>query len=192
MKAIASSRDAGAEDLGAELDRLIAETQQALEELRTVCRGVFPALLERRGLVPALAAQLPATTPLAKLQVAQSADQRLDRAAEAAGYLFCVEVAPIDRPSIIDLRVDHDQLTVTITSDGLASEQTGWQHARDRVAALGGEVRLLATSGLATNQAAQQLRVQAAIPLPDQSTREPVMANHTASSRSGPNEDFGR
>ena len=89
-----------------DLDRLIAETEQALEELRTVCRGVFPALLERRGLVPALATQLDATHPLAAATGGGIGRSTPRRAAEAAGYLFCIEVAPIDRPSVIDLRVD--------------------------------------------------------------------------------------
>ena len=49
----------------ADLDRLIAETECALEELREVCRGVFPALLERRGLVPALTGYLSAASAAA-------------------------------------------------------------------------------------------------------------------------------
>ena len=36
------------------LSPLISDVELALDELRTVCRGVFPALLERRGLAPAL------------------------------------------------------------------------------------------------------------------------------------------
>ena len=172
--------------VGAELDRLITETERALDELRTVCRGVFPALLERRGLVPALSAQLDATHPWAVLQVAESADRRLDRAAEAAGYLFCIEVAPVDRPCVIELQVAGDQLIVTITGDGLDAGKTDWQHARDRVAALDGDVQALPTT-----DAAQQIRARATIPLTDQSTREAVMADHTASSRSGPNDDLG-
>jgi signal transduction histidine kinase len=141
-------------DTGMMLERLIGETERALEELRTVCRGVFPALLERRGLIPALSAQLDAAHPLAVLQVDDSADQRLDRAAEAAAYQFCIDVTPTDRRSVIVLRVDDDRLVVTVSAQGSwaapesSSARDGsdaWLHARDRVAALDGEVRVRRT-----------------------------------------------
>ena len=169
------------------LDRLIGETEQALENLRTVCRGVFPALLERRGLVPALAAQLDATHPLALLDVAESAERRLDRAAEAAGYLFCVEVAPTDRRCVIGLGVRDDQLWATVTGDETWADPAAnnWQHARDRVAALDGDVRIL--TGVDGS-----LRVRAVIPLAGQELVGAVMAAQTSSRRSGPKADLGR
>ena len=173
------------------LDRLIAQTELALENLRTVCRGVFPALLERRGMVPALSAQLDATRSPAQLEVAESAERRLDRAAEAAGYLFCIEAAPTDRPSVIALSVDNDTLSVAVTAQSVWDDPTAsnWQHARDRVAALGGEV------GVERDGDGSQ-RVRALIPLADQppggeATVRDVMAAQTASSRSGPKADLG-
>jgi signal transduction histidine kinase len=175
-----------------DLDPLVAETEHALEELRSVCRGVFPALLERRGLVPALSSQLDATHPLTLLTVDDSADQRVSRAAEAAGYLFCIEVAPIDRRSVIELRVSDNQLVATVAGDadwatdvnsaGVATQPT-WQHARDRVAALDGQIRVQRT--------AAGLLVTAEIPLDAQQDREPAMAAQVASSRSGPKADLG-
>ena len=90
--------------LPGQLEPLIHETERAQQELRTICRGVFPALLDRRGLVPALSAQLDVTHPHAQLDVDNTDGRRLDRAVEAAGYLFCVEVAPTDHSSIIKLR----------------------------------------------------------------------------------------
>ncbi len=179
------------------LDRLIAQTELALENLRTVCRGVFPALLERRGMVPALSAQLDATRSPAQLEVAESAERRLDRAAEAAGYLFCIEAAPTDRPSVIALSVDNDTLSVAVTAQSVWDDPTAsnWQHARDRVAALGGEVRV-------ERDGDGSQRVRALIPLADQPPvgevtvgtvpgEARVMAAQTASSRSGPKADLG-
>jgi signal transduction histidine kinase len=174
---------------GGHLDPLVAETEQALEELRSVCRGVFPALLERRGLVPALSAQLDATHPLTLLTVDDSADDRISRAAEAAGYLFCVEVAPIDRRSVIELRVEDNHLVATVAGDAEwaadvnASGLATWQHARDRVAALDGQIRV--------QQAPAGLLVTAEIPLDGQQDREPAMAAQVASSWSGPKADLG-
>jgi len=212
-----------------ELAGLIDETEVALEQLRLVCRGVFPALLKRRGLVPALTAQLDTVRSQAAVEVDDSADRRLDRAAEAAGYLFCVEVAPVDRSCVIALAVHDGRLTATVTGDaewakevaahddpgmvlagarspGGGSELAGsddggpaagtisrnavprgpggWQHVRDRVAALDGEIsgRCTADGGLA---------VTAVIPLGAQPDRDLLMAPQTSSSRSGPNIDFG-
>jgi signal transduction histidine kinase len=177
---------------GGQLEPLIAETEHALEELRSVCRGVFPALLERRGLVPALSAQLDATHPLTLLTVDDSADRRVNRAAEAAGYQFCIEVAPVDQRSVIELQVTDNHLVATVSGgEDWATVVTGvgpaaqsrWQHARDRVAALDGEIRVQRT--------ATGLLVTAEIPLADQQDREPAMAAQVASSRSGPKADFG-
>ncbi len=133
-----------------QLEPLIGETERALEELRTVCRGVFPALLDRRGLAPALSAQLDLTHPHTLLDVDDSAKVRLDPAVEAAGYLFCVEVAPTDRSSVISVRVDDDHLLAAVRGDTDWAAEFGhtdgtaapvaWQHPRDRVAALDGAV----------------------------------------------------
>jgi hypothetical protein len=177
---------------GRDVEPLIAETELALEELRSVCRGVFPALLERRGLVPALSAQLDATHPLTLLTVDDSADQRVNRAAEAAVYLFCIEVAPVDRRSVIELRVTDDRLVATVAGDdewaadvnpSAVATQSTWQHARDRVAALAGEIRAQRTNS--------GLLVTAEIPLTGQQDREPAMAAQVSSSRSGPSADLG-
>jgi hypothetical protein len=130
------------------LAELVSETECAMEALRTVCRGVFPAVLARRGLTQALFAQLPITHPHAVLEVDDTADRRLDRAAEAAGYLFCVEVAPRDQGSLIRLRVEDERLVAAVSGDiGWANAidpsvgmLASWQHTRDRVAALDGTV----------------------------------------------------
>jgi DNA-binding transcriptional LysR family regulator len=180
---------------------------------------VFPALLERRGLIPALSSQLDAAHPLAVLDVDDSADRRLNRAAEAAAYQFCVDVTPTDRRSMIALRVDDDRLVVTVSAQGswtavdqaldlpggahsLADDADPWQHARDRVAALDGEVRVRRIG-------AGHVEAVAVIPLGDQTPQEPQSGDHrpaiagsnsgqetaiaaqTSSSRSGPKADFG-
>jgi hypothetical protein len=54
--------------------------------------GLFPTLLERRGLASALSAHLAKQGSVA-LTVETSADRRFDFAVESATYLFCVEAA---------------------------------------------------------------------------------------------------
>ena len=173
-----------------QLEPLIGETERALEELRTVCRGVFPALLDRRGLVPALSPQLDLTHPHTLLDVDDSAHRRLDRAVEAAGYLFCVEVAPTERSSVIKLRVDDDQLIAAVIGDTDWATEIGktdgmtalaaWQHSRDRVTALDGRVTVYRNESGMT--------VTAIIPLHPQSRREPVLAARSASGLPGTTE----
>lgn len=134
------------------LDPLITEVERALEELRTVCHGVFPALLQRRGLVPALSTQLDRTHPHTRLVVDDTAMPRLAPEVEAAGYLFCLEVTPSDHESEVELRVDNENLNITVTggvdwADGFGSSADiaapgAWQHSRDRVAALDGTVNV--------------------------------------------------
>jgi DNA-binding transcriptional LysR family regulator len=170
------------------VEALINEVERAQQELRIVCRGVFPALLDRRGLIPALSAQLDLTHPHTRLDVHKSADRRLDRAVEAAGYLFCVQVAPTDRGSLVQLRVDDDQLIAAITADSDWAHETGevdgatipaaWQHSRDRVAALDGAVNLQRNdSGLA---------VTAVIPLHPEEGGEPAAAANGPSNSPSP------
>ena len=110
----------------------------------------------------------------------------------AAGYQFCIEVAPVDRRSVIELAVIDNHLVATVSGDddwatavnpsGQATQAT-WQHARDRVAALDGEIRVQRT--------AAGLLVTADIPLDAQQDREPAMAAQVSSSRSGPKADLG-
>jgi hypothetical protein len=113
---------------------------------------VFPALLQRRGLVPALSTQLDRTHPHTRLVVEDTAMPRLAPEVEAAGYLFCLEVTPSDHESEVELRVDNGNLNITVTggvdwADGFGSSADiaapgAWQHSRDRVAALDGTVNV--------------------------------------------------
>ena len=107
---LSADLDVADPELPAVLDRLIGNAEKALEELRIVVRGVFPALLQRRGLVAALSAQLDATASTVALDVDESLNGRLDPAVEAAAYLFCVEVAASATDGAIRLRVADDQL----------------------------------------------------------------------------------
>jgi len=147
--------------LPALLDQLIAHTEVALDELRNVVHGLFPALLQRRGLVPALTSQLETTHPLAVLAV-HGIDGRLDHSIEAASYLFCVQVTPPDQPCDVRIDADAHGLRVTITwdpgADPRPAHRARWQRAIDRVEAADGTVTITDTSHA-------QCVVQADIPL---------------------------
>ncbi len=168
-----------------DLDRLIAQTECALEELREVCRGVFPALLERRGLVPAVTSYLSSAdrSPAPVLEVDGAAAGRLDPAVEAAGYAFVAEVSTAGLPRSISLGVHDESLVISVDMAGDTANEQRWQHARDRVAALDGEIRL-------NNDGGSGVQLQAVIPLPPDRRRDTTAA-HSAASRSGPNDDLG-
>lgn len=122
---LSADLDLRAPGLAARLDRLIADAEKALDELRIVCRGVFPALLQRRGLVAALSAQLDLTGSPAMLDVDESLDRRLDPAIEGAAYLFCVEVVASAAEAVIRLEVAGDRLVAEVRRGNVARGQGG-------------------------------------------------------------------
>jgi signal transduction histidine kinase len=154
--------DPGDPALPALLDRLITHVETALDELRTVVHGLFPALLQRRGLAPALVSHLETTHPRAVLDI-DGIDGRLDYPIEAASYLFCVQVIPPDQPCHIRITADADRLRITITwnADPRHAPHPDWQRAIDRVEAANGTVTIKDTD---TSHDAQYV-VRADIPL---------------------------
>ena len=75
------------------LEPLIASLNAALEALREITRGVFPAQLARAGLPAALASLLARTGTTQRLVVEKAAGgRRFDPRVEAAAY-FCVAEA---------------------------------------------------------------------------------------------------
>jgi hypothetical protein len=120
---------------------MIARTHDALAALRRLTRGVFPAELTHRGLVPALTSQLGLAGIAGVLSVDDPvADTRFDPAVETALYFSCVEfLRELDPP---------DRVTLTSREGALVLEASGrpsrdrlearTSHLGDRVAPFGG------------------------------------------------------
>jgi signal transduction histidine kinase len=147
-----------------EADELLAQTEQeaqdALEELRDLARGIYPPLLADLGLAAALEAQarkaaLPVTVEAPGLG-------RYSQDIEAAVY-FCVLEALQNvakyaqaRQAQVTLRHDGRALTFTVADDGRGFDQaattmgTGVQGMADRLAALGGTLRVTSAPGHGT------------------------------------------
>ncbi|HEX2317960.1 MAG TPA: hypothetical protein VHJ18_03155, partial [Streptosporangiaceae bacterium] len=107
--------------------------------------GLFPTLLERRGLAPALSAHF-AKQGLVALTVEPSADRRFDSAVEAATYLFCIEAAANAVGGSADITIAVQSEHVEITVEGTELTGTGdIQLAVDRVEAIGGESSVVAS-----------------------------------------------
>jgi signal transduction histidine kinase len=169
-----------------EADELLAQTereaQDALEELRDLARGIYPPLLADLGLAAALEAQarkaaLPVTVEARNLG-------RYSQDIEAAVY-FCVLEALQNaakyaqaRQARVTLGHDSRALTFTVGDDGRGFDQaatpmgTGVQGMADRLAALGGTLRVTSAPGHGT-------QVTGRVPVaPDLSPRRELMAGY--------------
>ena len=131
----------------------IAQSQEALEELRALSRGIAPPVLADRGLRAALTALAARSTVPADLD-ADPLDGRLEAAVETAAYFAVAEaltnVAKHSHASrcSIGLRHTGGALRAWVTDDGIGGAALGKGHGLrgldDRLHAAGG--RLLVTS----------------------------------------------
>jgi signal transduction histidine kinase len=138
---------ADAEALGdAELAALLtasgAESQAALDELRQLAQGIYPAVLTEAGLEPALAS-LADTAPL-PVELAGVPPKRYPATVETAVYITVAEViddaAARDATFVsVEVRERDDRLVVVARDDGERRGAPPMQLS-DRVGALGGSV----------------------------------------------------
>jgi hypothetical protein len=123
----------------AELERLVTQTNAALESLRELTRGVFPTQLARSGLSRALRSHLGRMGLPATLHVEPSADRRFPARVEAAVYFCCVEASRAGSGGI-DLRIVGSDLVLQIR--GFTRAGIDVQAMADRVEAVGGSPSL--------------------------------------------------
>jgi hypothetical protein len=122
------------------LESLVAASSAALEALREITRGVFPAQLVRGGLVPALRSYLGRAESKGHLELHESAaDRRFDPRVEAAAY-FCVAEAAqsLEAPLSVDVAAPDGQLELHM--QGRSRGALAMANIRDRVEAAGGTV----------------------------------------------------
>jgi signal transduction histidine kinase len=144
------------------LDELQGESQDALENLRDLARGIFPPLLADQGLGAALEAQARKVAAL-EVTVDASGAGRYPQEVEAAAYFCCLEalqnVAKHARASRAELRVRSEggALVFAVADDGVGfdagavgASSTGLQGIEDRLAALGGTLRVRSVPGQGT------------------------------------------
>jgi signal transduction histidine kinase len=152
----------------ATLRRLGGDVEDALEELRSLARGIYPAALADRGLVEglraaALRSALPATVLAAGVQ-------RHSPEIESAAYFCCLEAlqnAAKHAEGAIGVVIELSEansLRMEVYDDGAGFEPdevtggTGFTNMRDRLAAVGGTLDITSSPGRGT-------RVTAAIPV---------------------------
>jgi signal transduction histidine kinase len=126
-------------DLAA-LEEAEAEVRQALEELRELARGLYPAALTEEGLGAALEALAEqAASPLVLRRLPQ---ERFDPKVEAAAYFVVTETLQRSRSrrAVVDTTHTDGRLIVEVETDKQPPQQL--TDLEDRVGALGGRLFL--------------------------------------------------
>ena len=136
------------------------EVDEALDEVRSLARGIYPAPLAARGLVEALrAAALRAALPTSVLA---GGIGRYSREIESAAYFCCLEAmqnadkhAAGATAAVIEL-IEDDALIIEVRDDGAGFDVDGTAGGvglismRDRLAAVGGQLKIHSVPGRGT------------------------------------------
>jgi signal transduction histidine kinase len=142
------------------LEQIGAETQEALEDLRDLARGIYPPLLADKGLAAALEAQ--ARKSAIPVEVSPDGVGRYDQPVEAAIYFSILEAmqnaAKYSNASRVSVRLrrSNGDLTFEVTDDGVGFDPrstgpgTGLQGIADRLSALDGRLDVSSDPGRGT------------------------------------------
>lgn len=130
----------------------LAQSREALSELRVVSRGIAPPILADRGLGPALAAAAARCPVEVSLDVALEGGERLAEAVENTAYFVVTEAltnvakhSVAGRCTVAVVR-DTERVYVRVSDDGRGGAHLGKGHGlaglADRVDAVGGRLRI--------------------------------------------------
>ena len=120
-----------------QLEQLGLATQQALDGLRELARGIFPPILGDRGFLPALQAQLrKMQAPLLVDAPGELENRRFNPEVETALYFTCLEALTHATPNTA-IRVLEEGNTLIFSISPLIPDGE-MLDSRDRIAAVGG------------------------------------------------------
>jgi signal transduction histidine kinase len=157
-QAVASKEDAT--QTAQQLAALQQDSQDALENLRDLARGIYPPLLADKGLKAALEGQ--ARKAVVPTSVQADGVPRYNQDVEAAVYFCALEalnnVAKYAEAGRVTIRLGatEDGLTFDVTDDGHGFDVadraggTGLQGMRDRLDAIGGTLTVTSSPGAGT------------------------------------------
>jgi signal transduction histidine kinase len=143
--------------------QLRTQTDDALETLRDLARGIYPPLLTERGLSAALSARVAKSS--VPVRIHSDGISRYPIESEAAVYFCCLEalqnVAKYANASSVDVRllVHEGRLSFEVSDDGIGFDAktvqygSGLGNMRDRLEAAGGRLEVRSTPGSGTTVA---------------------------------------
>ena len=181
---LAAEQSADDSEVRAETLRALGrEVDEALDEVRSLARGIYPAPLAARGLVEALrAAALRAALPTTVLA---GGIGRYSREIESAAYFCCLEAmqnadkhAAGASAAVIEL-IEDEVLIIEVRDDGAGFDVggtaggLGFTSMRDRLAAVGGRFAIHSVPGRGT-------RVTVTIPITTETDAGPGFAGASA------------
>ncbi len=149
----------GADAVGQLLQGITGDAQAAIDQVRTLARGIFPPLLETEGLRAALIAAIEQAPVEARANIDDV--DRLPRDIEGAVYFTMLEaitnaVKHAVGPIHVDLHRRKDVIEFAVADTGpgfdpaLASPGSGMANLADRVETAGGVLRIEAAPGSPT------------------------------------------
>lgn len=151
-------------DLAGRLSELSDEAQTAVDEIRTLAKGIYPPLLDSENLVAAIRAQ--AASAAVPVEISANGVERYPRDVESAAYFAALEAmtnAVIHgEAKHVAITIDGSpgELSVEVWDDGIGFDQTavepgvGLVNIRDRVEALGGQLAVTSAGGAGTTLSA--------------------------------------
>jgi signal transduction histidine kinase len=149
---------AESDDVRDAITSVAAELLDVIDDLREICRGIHPAILSERGLVPALRSL--ARRSAVPVDVRMRLDDRLPEPIEVGAYYVVCETlanaAKHAQASVVevDAEVSAGTLHLRVRDDGIGGAQlaggSGLIGLRDRVEALGGTLALHSPEGCGT------------------------------------------
>jgi signal transduction histidine kinase len=146
------------------VEEAIAQTREALDELRTLSRGIAPPILTDRGLAAATAALAARCTVPVSVDIPEDLP-RLPALIEQTAYFTIAEaLANIAKHSgasqaAVTVRVAGDQVSISVTDDGGGGAHLAKGHGlaglADRLRAAGGSLQVASPAGGPTTVRAQ-------------------------------------
>lgn len=163
LRLLVSQVETTAPDVAPPVRDALDELLRAIDELRELARGIHPALLSERGLVPAVEALI-SRLPMA-VELRKAPEERLLEPVEAALYYVIAETLTnackhADPSEVsIDIGRADGRAWVEVADDGVggatASEGSGLGGLRDRVEALDGRLTVVSPPGGGTTVRAE-------------------------------------
>ena len=144
------------------LSELGSELEEALDEVRALARGIYPSLLADRGIVAALRAAgrrhpVPTTIeadgvgrypPELETAVYFCCLEALQNTAKHASTASSVSITLVDEPAALSFAVADDGIGFSVGANGSGQ---GLTNMRDRLAAVGGELKIQSAPGEGTS-----------------------------------------